>query len=271
MIRSLLLPLRETAPRDTKHWHFAGIRRLALTPKIAEAPRLFNAAIGCCGPLLEEVTISFCAELPVFAAGCQHGGYHRPSDAHLRPDESTDRKPYFLHPSVLTAVARRRGLCALRMRAYVAGSAIQQLRAAIPAPFAALTVFNSCVSVDHWPALVDMLVEAGTVTDLILLVGPSAADGGQFFAPAAKTELINAGLHATARQLQRQLRRLALVFHRERIQPGADITTGMEVVYGDFSVLGALSELTALAIYGGYFGFSESEWHRFLCGRPRLQ
>ncbi len=269
-IRSLGLYSLKAAQRDTRHWDFPAVCRLAMHPKIAGAARLFDVTISRCGSVLEAVTFAFRAELPAIAAG-GYGGISRYNDDHIPPDERADSDSHWMHPSVFRSLARLPRLRALHTRALVPGAAMQQLREAVPTPFAALRKYHSWVLLADWPALVDMLAQAGTLTDLTLIVDRSAT-GFARLAPVDERALRIAALEATSRRLPRQLQRLEPTFYPELVPHDEFNAADARLVADDFTVLGKLGALTTLAIDGGYVRIStDAAWRRSLGCLPRLQ
>jgi hypothetical protein len=269
-VRSLGLYSLKAAQRDTRYWDFPAIRRLAMHPKIAGAARLFDVTISRCGAALEAVTFAFRAELLAIAAG-GYGGISRYNDDHIPPDERADSDSHWMHPSVFRTLARLPRLRTLHTRALVPCSAMQQLRAAVPTPFAALRKYHSWVLLADWPALVDMLAQAGTLTDLTLIVDRNAT-GVARLAPVDERAVRIAALKAMARRLPRQLQRLELAFYPELVPHDEHNATDVHLVADDFTVLGELGALTTLAINGGYVRVStDAAWRRFLGRLPRLQ
>jgi hypothetical protein len=269
-IRSLALYSPKAAQRDARHWDFPGIRRLSVHPQLAGAVRRFEVTLGRCGAVLDAVAFAFRAELPAIAAG-GYGGISRANNEHLPADERAGRQTHTMHPNVLCALARLPRLRALHANALVTGSGVQQLlHAGMPSPFATLTKYHSWVLLADWPALVDMLAQASSLTDLTLIVDRWRS-GLDPLTPVAEHALRNAALLATAQRLPRQLQRLELVFHPALVA-NENSAADVQLVSDDFAVLAELGALTALVIRGGYVRVNtDAAWRRFLGRLPRLQ
>jgi hypothetical protein len=274
LVRSLVIDSPANANRDTKGWVLPGLRRLVVTPEIAEQPELFAKLSKLCSssdvPLpLTNVTFAAGAHLPAIAAG-EFDGSPRYHGEKLAEDVPTGAAPgrtrFKLDPAILTTLAEMPKLRTLLNCAVITAPALKLLRESVPAPFGALTTLYTKVRVGDAPGLIRLLAQARTITDLTLVMLIKGL-GAQWL---NQQSVRNAAFRRIPPCLP-QLQRLELAFSPDLATDYLHRYDQDESMDDNYVPLRYLSELTELAIHGAHVSMDAAALHFFLSGLPKLQ